>query len=60
MNERHTKAELLQWLQQRCDAIGECDECHKDGAALYEYPLSPGQFMLCPACFRKAVEKHYA
>ena len=57
--EQYSKGELLQWLQQRCDATGECDQCHKDDKAVWEYPLSPGAFMLCRECFRKAVEQHY-
>lgn len=46
-----------QWLEQQCDAIGECDQCHKDDSALWEDTENEGGFMICRDCWLKILAK---
>lgn len=53
--------EWLDWVNQPCDSVGECDRCHDDGA-LWQLPLEldnepDADWMYCSRCFQTIVSR---
>lgn len=58
------RLEALAWLDQRCDAVGECDRCHAQDKPLWALPQALDRepdagWLYCAACFRKIVNSRF-
>jgi hypothetical protein len=48
---------MIEYLQQRGDAVGECDKCHGEPLELWEDTEHPGEFMYCKSCWRDMITR---
>jgi hypothetical protein len=48
-----TSGEMYLLIEQRPDARGECDECHREPVELWTDYDEPGEFQFCHTCWLK-------